>query len=97
MPEGDTIFRAATTLRIALRGRTLTRFDAPRLQGRHPAPGAEVLDVEPRGKHLLIHFGAAADTPPLTVRTHLRMTGSWHVYRPGDRWLRSPRQARVVI
>jgi len=27
----------------------------------------------------------------------MRMTGSWHRYRPGERWLRPPARARVVL
>ena len=48
--------------------------------------------VEARGKHLLVH---TADDR--VIHTHLRMTGSWHLYRPGERWRRSPRTARVVL
>lgn len=97
MPEGDTIFRSAATLREALAGRRLLRFEAPRLVGRAPRPGALVDDVEPRGKHLLVHFSATERDPALTLRTHLRMTGSWHVYRPGERWWKPRHRARAVI
>jgi endonuclease-8 len=48
--------------------------------------------VEARGKHLLVHFDDG-----LTLRTHLRMTGSWHLYRTGERWRQSPGRARAVI
>jgi endonuclease-8 len=34
---------------------------------------------------------------PLALRTHMRMHGSWHVYRPGERWQRPPREMRVLI
>src|SRR4029079_17325567 len=30
-------------------------------------------------------------------RTHMRMNGSWHRYRPGERWRRPPARARVVL
>ena len=33
----------------------------------------------------------------LILHTHMRMTGSWHLYRSGERWRKPPRQARVVI
>ena len=33
----------------------------------------------------------------LELRTHMRMTGSWHRYRPGERWRRPPARARVVL
>jgi endonuclease-8 len=48
--------------------------------------------VEARGKHLLIWFSG-----DLVLRTHLRMNGSWHIYRPGERWMRPHRDMRIVI
>src|SRR5262245_26886890 len=33
----------------------------------------------------------------LEIRTHLRMNGSWHRYRPGERWRRPAARARLVI
>lgn len=57
-----------------------------------PATGETIDGVEPRGKHLLVHSGGG-----LSLRTHLRMSGSWHLYRVGERWqrLRSERRALV--
>jgi endonuclease VIII len=92
VPEGDTLFRAAARLRPALAGRTLTRFEAPRLVGDRPRPGVLIEAVEARGKHLLVHFDAG-----LTLRTHLRMTGSWHLYRQGERWRKGAHLARAVV
>jgi endonuclease VIII len=91
MPEGDTIHRTATRLRAALLGRPLTRVELPRAVGRLPLTGQTVRAVEARGKHLLIHVD------DLVVHTHLGMTGSWRLYRPGQRWHTSPRAARVVL
>lgn len=85
MPEGDTIWRAAARLRPALAGRELLAFEAPRLVGDRPRPGAVVEEVEAVGKHLLVHFSGG-----LSLDTHMRMTGSWHLYRTGERW-RKPR------
>ena len=49
--------------------------------------------MEALGKNLLIRFDNG-----LEVRTHLRMHGSWHRYRPGERWKRARRLApRLVI
>lgn len=93
MPEGDTLVRAAAGLRTFLLGRTITRASA-----RQPGPqaerlvGATVTAVEPMGKNLLIRFDNG-----LEVRTHLRMLGSWHRYRPGERWRRAPSRARLVL
>jgi endonuclease-8 len=33
----------------------------------------------------------------LVLRTHMLMSGSWHIYRAGERWQRSPASARIVI
>ena len=81
MPEGDTIHRTAAALRTALVGRPTVRFDAPRLFGPRPAPGRIIERVESHGKHLEITWD-----DELVLHTHLRMHGSWHIYRPGERW-----------
>lgn len=97
MPEGDTIFRAARTLHRALAGRTIMAFDTQLnalaiVDRRAPLAGRSVERVEARGKHLLIHFSGG-----LVLRTHLRMHGSWHIYRPGERWRAPARAARLVL
>ena len=92
MPEGDTIHRVAGRLRPVLEGQTVRRFEAPRLVGDRPRPGCVVERVEARGKHLLVHFDDG-----LTLQTHMRMTGSWHVYRPAERWRRPAYLMRALI
>lgn len=92
MPEGDTIHRAATRLHDALAGRTLAGVDLPRRPRPWPAIGATVTTVSARGKHLLV-----TTDDGLTVHTHQRMTGSWHLYRPGERWRKAPRSAVVRL
>jgi endonuclease-8 len=93
MPEGDTIWRVADHLRPALVGGRLVRFDAPQLGGGpRPSRGDLVEDVQAQGKHLLIRFERG-----LTLQTHLRMTGSWHLYRSGERWRRPAHLARAVV
>lgn len=92
MPEGDTIHRAANRLRPALEGHTLVRFEAPRLVGDRPTAGERIDAVEARGKHLLVHFAGG-----LTLRTHLRMTGSWHLYRTGERWQKPAHLLRALV
>jgi len=92
MPEGDTIHRTAAALRTALVGRPTVRFDAPRLFGPKPAPGRIIERIESHGKHLEITWD-----DELVLHTHLRMTGSWHLYRVGERWRKDDRQMRVVI
>jgi endonuclease-8 len=54
--------------------------------------GATITDVEAIGKNLLIRFDNG-----LELRTHLRMNGSWHRYRPGERWRRPASRARLVL
>src|SRR5215213_2566078 len=92
MPEGDTIHRTARTLDTALAGRALVRFEAPRLRFRPFPEGTVVEAVEARGKHCLVRFDDGR-----VLHTHMRMTGSWHLYRPGERWRRSPGAARAVV
>jgi endonuclease-8 len=95
MPEGDTLFRTAAGLRPYLVGRDVR---AARAQGPGPVPqvqrvvGRRIDAVEAQGKNLLIRFDGG-----LELRTHLRMNGSWHRYRPGERWRRPPGRARLVL
>jgi endonuclease-8 len=90
VPEGDTIFRTATTLRRWLVGREVTAAVGP--PGLDRAVGATVDAVEPKGKHLLVRFSSG-----ILLHTHMRMTGSWHVYPEGARWKRPRHQARVIL
>jgi endonuclease-8 len=90
MPEGDTIFRAATTLRKALQGARVKRFRSEKL-GRGPV-GERILDVVARGKNLLVQFESGR-----TLRTHMMLHGSWHLYREGERWRRPAFHARVEL
>jgi endonuclease-8 len=92
VPEGDTIHRAAARLRPALEGRALVRFEARRVPPPHPSPGTRVEAVEARGKHLLVRFADGR-----TLDTHLRMTGSWHLYETGARWRKPAHLARAVV
>lgn len=92
MPEGDTIHRAARTLHAALAGKELVRFEAGRVADPFPEVGTRIAGVEARGKHLIVRFGDGR-----MLHTHMRMTGSWHVYRPGERWRLHPSRARAVI
>jgi endonuclease VIII len=97
MPEGDTIHRAAHTLQRAIGGQVVTRFASVlpklnRVDADAPLRGRTIERVEARGKHLLIWFSG-----DLVLRTHMRMNGSWHIYRPGERWKRPHRDMRIVI
>ena len=97
MPEGDTIFRAARALDKALAGATVTGFETgvARLASANdnaPVAGRTIEKVEARGKWLLIYFSG-----DLILVTHMLMSGSWHIYRPGERWKRLRSHMRAVI
>jgi len=92
MPEGDTVYRTAVNLDAALAGGELIRCDI-----RVPAfatvdlTGDAVEGVVSRGKHLLIRVGEHS------IHSHLKMEGSWHVYRHGTKWRRPQWQARAIL
>ncbi|RSN56791.1 DNA glycosylase [Streptomyces sp. WAC 04229] len=94
MPEGDTVWQAARRLHDALAGKVLTRSDfrVPRY-ALVDLTGRAVLDVTPRGKHLLTHVEGG-----LTIHSHLRMDGAWKIFAPGQRWSGGPaHQIRVIL
>jgi endonuclease-8 len=97
MPEGDTIFRAARALGRALGGRVITGFRSTypllaRFNDDTPLAGQTVDRIESRGKWVLMHFSGGA-----TLATHMLMNGSWHIYKPGERWQAPSSAARIVI
>jgi len=94
MPEGDTVWQTAKRLDDALAGKVLTRSDfrVPKY-ATTDLTGRTVLDVTPRGKHLLTRIEGG-----LTLHSHLRMDGSWKVYANGRRWTGGPsHQIRVIL
>lgn len=97
MPEGDTIFRAARTLHRALAGEVVTAFESvlPKLERVEidcGVTGRIIEKVAAHGKWLLIYF-----SDDLILLTHMLMSGSWHIYRPGEKWKRRPSDMRLVI
>jgi endonuclease-8 len=97
MPEGDSIFRAARSMHRVLAGHAVMRFETAyahldRVNVDTPVAGRTIERVESAGKHLLIVFSG-----DLILRTHMRMNGSWHLYRHGERWWRGPQAMRVRI
>lgn len=90
MAEGDSIARLAARLHARTAGATIVRSDF-----RHPRwatadlSGQAVTGWHPRGKHLLMRTDAG-----WTLHSHLRMSGSWSVLRPGSR---PPRDLRVAL
>jgi endonuclease VIII len=97
MPEGDTVFRTGQTLHRVLAGRVVTRFESmypalTRIDHDRGLAGRVVESVVSRGKHLLMTFSGN-----LVLQTHMRMHGSWHVYRPAERWQRPVGDMRVLV
>jgi endonuclease VIII len=97
VPEGDTIFRTARSLGRALGGKPVTVFRSTyplltRFNDDTPLTGQTVESVEARGKWLLIHFSGGG-----TLVTHMLMSGSWHIYRHGERWQQPRFNMRIVI
>jgi len=89
MPEGDTVWHTAETLRQALAGRTLTRCDVrvPRF-ATADLTGQVVDEVYSRGKHLFIRVG------PASIHSHLKMDGSWRVT---SRAVRNDHRIRIIL
>jgi len=97
VPEGDTIFRTARTLHRALAGQPITRFETvlphlSRVEVDSGVAGRIVEKVEAHGKWLLIHFSG-----DLILLSHMLMSGSWHIYRPGEPWQRARIHMRIVL
>lgn len=96
MPEGDVVWRSAQRLHAALAGRALVVSDL-----RWPSlatvdlTGRVVAEVLSRGKHLLVRVAGGTGQPPVTLHSHLRMEGSWHVHATGQPW-RTARAAHGV-
>jgi endonuclease VIII len=97
MPEGDTIYRAALNMHRVLAGHVVTKFETgyahlDRVDVDTPIAGRIIEKIVSAGKHHLIHFSGE-----LILRTHMRMNGSWHLYRHGERWRRAEQSMRVRI
>lgn len=91
MPEGDTVFHTAATLREALVGRTVTRCDVrvPRY-ATVDLTGHTVDEVISRGKHLFIRVG------PASIHSHLKMDGSFRVF-PRGRVPKPEHKVRILL
>ncbi|MBV9313297.1 MAG: Fpg/Nei family DNA glycosylase [Pseudonocardia sp.] len=93
MPEGDTVYLTARRLSAALADQPLRHGEL-----RHPRwidqdlAGRTVLLVRSVGKHLFLRFDDGR-----SLHSHLRMDGSWHLYRQGERWRHPAHHARAVL
>jgi endonuclease-8 len=91
VPEGDSLHKAANLLQGALAGKVVVRLSSSKIRP-IGLEGKRVTSCEAVGKHLLIRMENGR-----AIRAHFRMTGIFHVYRPGERWRRDPGSARIVI
>ncbi|MCU1348099.1 MAG: DNA-(apurinic or apyrimidinic site) lyase, partial [Acidobacteria bacterium] len=97
MPEGDTIHRAAATLQRAMAGKKVAAFETvfpmlARVDDQTPIVGRTIEAVRAVGKNLLVDLSG-----DLHLRTHMRMNGSWHIYRPGEPWQKGRSEMRIVL
>jgi endonuclease VIII len=93
MPEGDTVFLAGRRLDEALAGGVLVRAELrhPRLVGAR-LTGRTVLGVASVGKHLFTRFDDG-----VSLHSHFRMDGEWHLYRAGVPWRGRMHEVRAVL
>lgn len=103
MPEGDSVYRAASALHRALAGQVLVRTDfrVPRL-ATADLSGRTVVETVSRGKHILLRVAPGAGGPALSLHSHLMMDGRWDILdRAADggrpRWRRPAHTARAVL
>jgi formamidopyrimidine-DNA glycosylase len=89
VPEGDTIWRTAQQLRVALAGKQIRGV---RPDGLKRLVGTTVTSVDPVGKHLVIRFDSG-----YALHSHMRMRGVWHIYRQGESWRRPQWQLRALL
>jgi formamidopyrimidine-DNA glycosylase len=93
VPEGDTVHLAARRLDSAFGDEVLTRTDfrVPQL-ATTDLSGRPIVNVIARGKHLLFRIGEG-----ISLHTHFKMEGSWHIYHHGQRWRGPGFQVRAVL
>lgn len=97
MPEGDTIYRSARAMQRAIGGQVCTGFETglahlARVDDNTPVTGRTIEKVEARGKWLMVHFSG-----DLILVSHMLMSGTWHLYRTGEKWWMGRDRMRAVI
>ena len=88
MPEGDSLRRAAARLQPIVGERVEVETPHPRAAVKHIAErldGKRLEAVDAVGKNLLLRFEGG-----LVLRSHLRMTGRWHLDPRGTRRVGRP-------
>jgi endonuclease-8 len=74
------------------------RVESVRSAGKHvlmafsPVPPSHEASTDHRRED-----AKAGQDGPLVLRTHMRMNGSWHIYRHGERWQLSRSAMRVMV
>lgn len=99
MPEGDSVYRAATRVHGALAGTTLDRAElrVPRFAA-VDLSSRTVTEARSRGKHLFVVVGPdERGRDPVTLHIHLKMEGRIHVLRAGDRWRFPAHTVRLIL
>ena len=94
MPEGPEIRRAADKIAQVLEGQQIVdiHFGLDRLKGRErDFQGAEVYEIETRGKALLTHFDNE-----LTIYSHNQLYGRWYVVKR-DAYPKTNRSLRLAL
>jgi len=92
MPEIDHTYHNAASLRTALLGKEVLRFEAPRFYGAKPSAGGVIEEVRSHKKSIEIIWDDGT-----VLETQMRMRGSWDLYRDGERWRKPKHRADVVI
>src|SRR6185503_18110469 len=93
------LHRSAVVLGRTLTGQIVTGFEVehPKMSqaaSRDEVVGSTITKIESNGKHLFIHFSTPNE---VVLHTHMKMSGIWHIYRPGEKWWQPEEEARVVI
>lgn len=79
-------------MRTALVGKPLISFRSASDIGPVPQPGRVLERIDQHGKSLEMQWDDG-----LTLRTHMRFSGSWHLYRRGERWRRPSRHLVAAV
>jgi endonuclease VIII len=86
--DADTPIAGRRMERVEARGKHLLMWLGPR-----PPEGRAIEHCSSEAEPQCSSRGGAS----LVLRTHMRMHGSWHIYRPGERWQRPRHEMRIVI
>jgi endonuclease-8 len=92
MPEGDSVFKYARSLRPVLVGKTIVRFELRERGEVEFLAGRLVQSIDVLGKHMMI-----AIEPDWVLRVHLGMKGRWFVNGAHERRRPPPSETRVLI